>query len=255
MVVLACTPLLLTAAESRAGDCSSIDTEQCNALYDPVCANWDTGIRCIMAPCPSAESRLYTNACLACQDKRVNSFQFGECAERPEPKVGQRLRLEIEDLVGRRSHRDRGHTVVELDLGISEPIYVTAAWLWIEGMATPGSAQSLDPGEGVVEMPVKVNITIEELSVRRVFRLGRPLAQLGPFEGPFKAEGVLKSGAPLSDGINLEMLRDGKAQLRLSFPPTCPGGCTYLEDAVMDIQRAELVVDYMLERDLPQRAD
>jgi hypothetical protein len=240
---------LMTPQASQAGVCDPNNTDQCDAFYDPVCGNWDTGIRCVTAPCPSAEQRLYTNACLACQNKRVTFVQPGECSERREPKVGQRKRVELSDLIGRRTQKDRGNTIVDVDLEVSETLYVTRAWVIIEGVAMKGSAESLDSAEGVIEMPVKVQIAIKDSFGVPVFDVAQPLALLGPFEGSFKAEGVLAHrNAPLAE-TNWSTLNDGKTQLQLSFPPACRNGCRYLEDAVMDIQRAELVVDFVLEGD------
>jgi hypothetical protein len=252
-LLLSCSQFLIAIAESRAGACASVDTEQCDARYDPVCANWDTGIRCIRAPCPSAELRLYTNACLACRDKRVNSFQRGECAERPEPENGQRYRVELDAFVGRRSQNDRSMAIVDVDLKVSEPIIVSRAWIRIEGEASPGSAESLEPGEGVIEMPVQVQASLRDSFSVGSFNTGQSVVQLGPFEGRFKAEGALGSrNAPYFENT-WSMLSDGKAQLKLSFSSTCPAGCRFLEDAVIDIQRAELVVDFIRESDLPHR--
>lgn len=241
-------------ADSRAEGCSSIDLDRCDARYDPVCASWDTGIRCIQAPCPSSESRLYTNACLACRDERVQDFRHGECAERPEPKIGRRYRVKLDGLVGRRTQNDHRGGVVDVDLDVSEPISVVRAWIWIEGEAYPGSAESLDPSEGVVEMPVKLQVAVQDSFGRAVFNLASPVARLGPFDGPFKAEGVLGPSSPHYTGSTWSTLADGRAQLQLAFGRTCPdAGCRFIEDAVVNIRRAELVVDAMRESDLPQR--
>ena len=243
----------LARAESRAETCRFLDLDQCDARYDPVCAQWDTGIRCVQAPCPSSESRLYTNACLACQDERVHGFRDGECPERPEPEVGRRYRANLDQLVGRHTQKDRSGNVVNVDLDVSEPISVVRAWIWIEGEAYPGSAESLDPSEGVVEMPVKVQVAVQDSFGIGVFSLARPVARLGPFDGPFKAEGTLGSMSPKHTGSTWSMLADGRAQLELAFSSLCPdAGCRYLEDAVIDVRRAELVVDAIRERDLPR---
>lgn len=242
------------AGESRAEECRSIDIDRCDALYDPVCARWDTGIRCVQAPCPSSESRLYTNACLACRDERVQGFQYGECAERPEPAVGRRYRVQLDPLIGRRTQNDRRGNVADIDLGVSEPISVVRAWIWIEGEAHPGSAESLDPSEGVVEMPVQLQAAVQDSFGGAVFDVSRPVAWLGPFDGPFKAEGALAPSSPHHTGSPWSVLADGRAQLELAFRRTCPvAGCRFIEDAVIDIRRAELVVDTMRESDLPQR--
>ena len=243
----------LASAESRAETCRSLNLDQCDARYSPVCAQWDTGIRCVQAPCPSSESRLYTNACLACQDDRVHDFRDGECPERPKPEVGRRYRVELDQLVGRRTQKDVGGKVVNVDLDISESISVVRAWIWIEGEAYPGSAESLDPSEGLVEMPVKVQVAMQDSFGTGVFSLARPVARLGPFDGPFKAEGALGPTSSNYTGSTWSMLADGRAQLKLALTSVCPdAGCRYLEDAVINIRRAELVVDVMRESDLPR---
>ncbi len=242
-------------AASRAGECGSIDTEACDARYDPVCASWDTGIRCVRAPCPAAEPRLYTNACLACRDDRVNGFQHGECAERPEPEMGERRRVKLDGLVGRLTQKDRG-AVVDVDLHVSEPIAVMRAWIWIEGDASPGSAESLDPSEGVVPMPVTFQVALQDSFDRPVFDITSPVARLGPFDGRFKAEGVLGLMSARLGRANWSGLSDGRIQLELAFTRSCPdAGCRYLDDAVLTIRRAELVVDAVPESELPQRDD
>jgi hypothetical protein len=47
--------------------------------YAPVCATRDTGIRCITAPCPSSETKTYSNACSACTDPKVSQYVKGAC--------------------------------------------------------------------------------------------------------------------------------------------------------------------------------
>ena len=244
----------LASAESRAETCRSLNLDQCDARYSPVCAQWDTGIRCVQAPCPSSESRLYTNACLACRDERVQDFRDGECPERPEPEVGRRYRVELDQLVGRHTQKDRRGSVVDVDLDISEPISVVRAWIWIEGEAHPGSAESLDPSEGVVEMCVNFQVAVQDSFGSGVSSVARPVARLGPFDGPFKAEGPLGPASPNLTRSTWLMLADGRAQLELAFTSLCPdAGCRYLEDAVINIRRAELVVDATRESDLPRR--
>jgi len=54
--------------------CKSPRPEVCTEQYLPVCANKDTGIRCIKAPCPSEERVTYPNACSACADSKVYGY-------------------------------------------------------------------------------------------------------------------------------------------------------------------------------------
>ena len=54
-------------------------------------------------------------------------------------------------------------------------------------------------------------------------------------------------------GNTWSMLSDGKTQLQLAFTSSCPdAGCRFLEDAVIDIRRAELVVDAVPDSELPR---
>ena len=61
-------------------DCIEPRPEFCTEQYDPVCADVDTGIRCITEPCPSTERETYSNACSACADEKVYGYVPGECS-------------------------------------------------------------------------------------------------------------------------------------------------------------------------------
>lgn len=77
---------LSAPAEAPAAGALTVCTEPRSAIctkdYRPVCAHVDTGIRCIKAPCPSAESKTYSNGCTACADAQVISHTPGACAEK-----------------------------------------------------------------------------------------------------------------------------------------------------------------------------
>lgn len=60
--------------------CSEPRREMCTRDYRPVCADVDTGIRCIRAPCPSVEQKTYSNGCTACADPHVTGHRPGSCA-------------------------------------------------------------------------------------------------------------------------------------------------------------------------------
>lgn len=72
-----------TTAGCKTADDSVICTEPrpeiCTQQYDPVCAEKDTGIRCITTPCPSTDNVTYGNGCSACTDPEVYSYTPGEC--------------------------------------------------------------------------------------------------------------------------------------------------------------------------------
>lgn len=59
--------------------CSDPRPQMCTREYKPVCANRDTGIRCVTTPCPAAEWKTYGNACDACSDKAVTGYRPGAC--------------------------------------------------------------------------------------------------------------------------------------------------------------------------------
>lgn len=61
--------------------CSDPRPEVCTKQYDPVCAQRDTGVRCVTTPCPSAEPVSYGNACEACADPKVLGHRPGACED------------------------------------------------------------------------------------------------------------------------------------------------------------------------------
>ena len=52
----------------------------CTKEYRPVCGGFDTGIRCIKAPCPSFKEKTYANICLLKKDG-AEFLHDGECRE------------------------------------------------------------------------------------------------------------------------------------------------------------------------------
>ena len=59
--------------------CTSPRPEVCTREYRPVCAQRDTGVRCVTAPCPSAEAVTMPNACSACSDAKVIGYVPDAC--------------------------------------------------------------------------------------------------------------------------------------------------------------------------------
>lgn len=53
----------------------------CTKESKPVCAEVDTGIRCIRAPCPSTIPQTFSNACSACVDARVRGYWTLSCED------------------------------------------------------------------------------------------------------------------------------------------------------------------------------
>lgn len=66
--------------------CPAKRSEMCTKIYLPVCADVDTGIRCIRAPCPSVEQKTYASDCTACADTKVIGHRPGACPT-PAPKT------------------------------------------------------------------------------------------------------------------------------------------------------------------------
>jgi predicted methyltransferase len=62
--------------------CSEPRKKACTREHRPVCGQVDTGVRCIKAPCPSTETKTYSNACTACADEKVMSYVSGACTIR-----------------------------------------------------------------------------------------------------------------------------------------------------------------------------
>ena len=65
--------------EVTATVCREPRPEMCTQEYRPVCADRDTGVRCVTTPCPSTEQVTYSNACTACSDPKVMRHRPGAC--------------------------------------------------------------------------------------------------------------------------------------------------------------------------------
>ncbi len=63
----------------KALTCTEPRLEICTREYRPVCADVDTGVRCVKAPCPSKDRKEYSNACTACSDSKVYGYILGNC--------------------------------------------------------------------------------------------------------------------------------------------------------------------------------
>lgn len=67
---------------SRITECTEPRPEACTREYMPVCAERDTGVRCIAPPCDEAtEWATYSNGCTACADADVYRYRDGACEE------------------------------------------------------------------------------------------------------------------------------------------------------------------------------
>ena len=66
-----------SAGEPPAGyvECSEPRRQACTREYRPVCAQRDTGIRCVTTPCDSSEWVTAPNPCVACSDPSARPFQ------------------------------------------------------------------------------------------------------------------------------------------------------------------------------------
>jgi hypothetical protein len=65
--------------------CTNPRPEICTRDYRPVCAQVDTGKRCVTAPCESSVSETRGNACSACGDPKVIGYRAGACPDKPKP--------------------------------------------------------------------------------------------------------------------------------------------------------------------------
>jgi hypothetical protein len=57
----------------------------CTKELNKVCAEVDTGIRCVRAPCPSTAPQTFDNPCLACSNKNVRGYWPISCEEMAKP--------------------------------------------------------------------------------------------------------------------------------------------------------------------------
>lgn len=94
IVIVFTTSLLTSCTQSKKVDhetsqvpfkqCPEERPQMCTKEYRPVCANRDTGVRCVTAPCPSIEQKTYGNGCTACADEKVSGYISDACASEPE---------------------------------------------------------------------------------------------------------------------------------------------------------------------------
>jgi hypothetical protein len=68
-----------SSAPSYYQACPERRPEACIEIFQPVCAERDTGIRCITANCQSTEKVEYANSCKACADKSVIGYSSDRC--------------------------------------------------------------------------------------------------------------------------------------------------------------------------------
>jgi hypothetical protein len=69
----------VAAANAPHLSCGDTRPTACTLDYKPVCADVDTGVRCITTPCPSSERKTFGSACRACRDPKVASYVSGTC--------------------------------------------------------------------------------------------------------------------------------------------------------------------------------
>lgn len=75
-------PIGEDASAASPVECEMPRQKACTREYRPVCAEVDTGVRCIKSPCPSTEHKTFANACSACADPKVLRFVPGECSSK-----------------------------------------------------------------------------------------------------------------------------------------------------------------------------
>lgn len=79
VLILSTQNVLAAQALPEPGTCTDPRPQVCTMDYNPVCADRDTGMRCIKAPCPATENKTYSNACHACADPKVRHYRPGAC--------------------------------------------------------------------------------------------------------------------------------------------------------------------------------
>lgn len=84
------------AQETEFQQCET-KTDVCTREYRPVCAEVDTGIRCITEPCPSSQWETFSNDCTAC-NKDVLKYMEGACEEHLFALCSQALNPDMLDL-------------------------------------------------------------------------------------------------------------------------------------------------------------
>ncbi|WNO09065.1 hypothetical protein [Teredinibacter sp. KSP-S5-2] len=75
------SPPPVVEAQPQITPCPEERPQFCTRDYRPVCAQKDTGIRCVTTPCNSYEYFTAGNACTACADEKVIGYTPGECQE------------------------------------------------------------------------------------------------------------------------------------------------------------------------------
>lgn len=60
--------------------CTEPRPTMCTREYRPVCADVDTGIRCVTTPCDSSKKKTYSTGCTACADPKVLGYAPGACS-------------------------------------------------------------------------------------------------------------------------------------------------------------------------------
>jgi len=61
--------------------CSDPRPQMCTKEFRPVCADVDTKVRCVTAPCPSNIRKTVSNGCTACSDSNIYGYSLGACEE------------------------------------------------------------------------------------------------------------------------------------------------------------------------------
>lgn len=59
--------------------CPQQRAEVCAQIYKPVCATLDTQVRCVTTPCPSQNTKTFSNSCMACTNRNVTGFIDSAC--------------------------------------------------------------------------------------------------------------------------------------------------------------------------------
>ena len=147
-------------------------------------------------------------------------------------------KFNIIDLEGESSHIDRTITV-PVDLATSFTS-IHKVSIYLVGYASAGEGILTDGSNSYVEIPVSFQIKISDEFSFGHGSLATPISEFGPLNEYFEKKKQFKVlSGPRKP--NWDFLKDGYAEIELSWGIGCMG-CTYKRNAIVNIQRAILVI-------------
>lgn len=153
---------------------------------------------------------------------------------------------QIPGLVGVHTHIDKTFTApFDLKTTFAE---IGNVELYLEGNAAHGSAVATEGGQEAFELPVNLDIAIDEHFIPQMGSLKTPIATFTSLSGNFETQKIFKP-RPRAYKADWSFLKNGKGELRLSWGMECPGACRYLNHSTVIITKAVLIVDEALQSD------